>query len=101
MMLHWLPVLALGIIVGLFWASNAALWRWRSRPVELPDAVAVHRARGLVMLDNSECIPVETWLDADGDETDDWREADVCVARLPGGKWLSVDLRCFERAALH
>lgn len=66
-----------------------------------PEAVAVNRVLGLILLDTDETVEIDTLLDADGDETDDPQAAVAAVAPLPNGRWISVDLAAFESAENH
>lgn len=67
-------------------------------PVDTVDVEAVNQSDGLVLLATGEVVPIDTFLDDEGDETDDRDEAVVAVAGpTADGKWLSVALTDFTR----
>lgn len=62
-----------------------------------PEIVSISDAR--IVLENGDVCRVTSWLDIDGDETADFREAVFAVAQRYDGVVIVVDIT--ERATLH
>lgn len=69
-------------------------------PREL-DVVAVNRKTAHAVLDDDTIVEFVSMYDAFGSETDDFSEAVSAIAELPGGKWIAIDLTCFEQVSVH
>lgn len=61
----------------------------------------VNLTKRLALLDDGRSCRVDTLLDADGDETDEPRDAVVAILALPDGRWGVIDLRDFEPREPH
>lgn len=66
-----------------------------------PDALAVNLSQGTVLMDDDTIALIDICLDSFGCETEDHEDAVVVIARLPDGKWLTVDLRMFRDVETH
>lgn len=66
-----------------------------------PDAEAVNVRDRLVLLENGSTVPIDTLIDAWGDETDDEGLARTAICPLPDGKWMAVDLTLFTWGKVH
>lgn len=65
------------------------------------DIAAINRQRGLAVMDDGAIIPIEVWLDDEGDECGP-DEAVVAVAGPDAaGWWHPVVLSNFEQATFH
>lgn len=62
---------------------------------------AVNRYRREILLTDGTVLKILTMFDDEAEETLDPDEAEVGVARLPDGRWLSVRLAAFEPATIH
>lgn len=65
------------------------------------EIVSVNRWDRLALTDAGDVCGVQTFLDEEGDETDDPAAAVVAVGQLPDGRWFSVDMRDYEAARTH
>lgn len=63
---------------------------------EAVNVLAVNRCELLAITDTALIGSIETWLDDEGDETDDPSAAVVAIVRWPDGTWSPVDLRDFD-----
>ena len=63
--------------------------------------VAINKKNKLAITDCNIACGVQTWIDSEGEETDDVDAAVCAVVPLPNGQWASVDLRNFENVKAH
>lgn len=66
-----------------------------------PSAAAVNRKAACAILDDDTVVQFVRMYDRLGAETDDFSEAASAIAELPDGKWIAIDLTCFEPAPVH
>lgn len=62
-----------------------------------PDVAAINFDEGIMVLEDETVLQIDSMYDDDGEEIDDPDLAVTAIAELPDGRWLSVDLNCFER----
>ena len=58
---------------------------------KLPIIEIIYPLHNMMIIEGGESVPITNWIDADGEETDDYEEAVSCVAGpTVKGKWLVV-----------
>jgi hypothetical protein len=63
--------------------------------------VAINRKMRFVVLDSGATLPIQTMINADGDETDDPDECIFAIVPHPCGSWICCDLREYEDVKSH
>lgn len=63
------------------------------------DVVAINRERGTVLFDDATEVPIDTYFDDEGEETDSVNGV-VAVVRY-GDSWWGVDMAAFGPRTLH
>ena len=60
--------------------------------------VAINRALKVALYDGGECVPFETYIDCNGEVTDDYEDAIAVVLQTPQGHWTHIVLADYEDA---
>ncbi len=60
------------------------------------NVVAVNAASRIVLTEADDVCLIETFIDDEGEETNDPDEAAFAVGQLPTGRWFCADLSSFE-----
>ena len=66
-----------------------------------PECIAVNLSEGLLILETNEVLEIDTYLDEDGDVTDDPFTAFACIAKFPNDTWYGLDLTVFRKMLVH
>jgi len=65
------------------------------------EVAAVHRVQGVAVLTDGTTLTIESFYDAEGEQTEDRGTATAGIAELPSGKWILINLSSFEPAVVH
>ncbi len=66
-----------------------------------PECIAVNLTTGMLLLKTNQVLKIDTYLDEDGDETDDPYTAVACIAKFSDDTWYGLDLTVFEKMMIH
>ncbi len=58
--------------------------------------VAVNVSGRIALTEADDVCAIETFIDADGEETGDPDAAAFAVGQLPAGLWFCIDLSCYQ-----
>lgn len=62
---------------------------------------AINRQGGYMLTETNDIIPVDVWLDKDGNKTNESSEAMIAIGNLPGGGVITVYLGDYETVLSH